>query len=120
MYSIWLRSIGFKEIVITNGGKKCLDEILKSSDVDKDKDKKDRFNLVILDTHLKDIPCIQVAKEIVNTKPDQQIIFTSTLPSEIIEQDIDSIGIKNNKGILTKPFRFSDLASLIGRNIRNQ
>ncbi len=120
MYSIWLRSIGFKEIVITNGGKKCLEEILKSSDVDKDKDKKDRFNLVILDTHLKDIPCIQVAKEIVNTKPDQQIIFTSTLPSEIIEQDIDSIGIKNNKGILTKPFRFSDLASLIGRNIRNQ
>ena len=120
MYSIWLRSIGFKEIVITNGGKKCLDEILKSSDVDKDKDKKDRFNLVILDTHLKDIPCIQVAKEIVNTKPDQQIIFTSTLPSEIIEQDIDSIGIKNNKGILTKPFRFSDLSSLMGKNIRNQ
>jgi CheY-like chemotaxis protein len=117
--SIWLRSMGFKEIVITNGGKKCLDEILKSADVDKDKDKTDGFDIIILDTHLKDIPCIQVAKEIANTRPDQQIIFTSTLPSDIIRQDIDSIGIKNNKGILTKPFRFSDLSSLIGKNIRN-
>jgi DNA-binding response OmpR family regulator len=118
MYSLWLRSTGFKEIVITNGGKKCLDEVIKS--VDGDKDEKDGFDLVILDTHLKDIPCIQVAKEIANRKPDQQIIFTSTLPSDTIRQDIDSIGIKNNKGILTKPFRFSDLISLIGKNIRNQ
>ena len=67
--------MGFKEIVITNGGKKCLDEILKSADVDKDKDKTDGFDIIILDTHLKDIPCIQVAKEIANTRPDQQIIF---------------------------------------------
>ena len=74
--------------------------------MDKDKGKTDEFDIIILDTHLKDIPCIQVAKEIVNTKPDQQIIFTSTLPSEIIEQDIDSIGIKNNKGILTKLLDF--------------
>ena len=29
MYRIWLRSMGFKEIVITNGDKKCLDEILE-------------------------------------------------------------------------------------------
>ena len=120
IYSIWLCAMGFKEIVITNGGKKCLDEILKSADVDKDKDKTDGFDIIILDTHLKDIPCIQVAKEIANRKLDQQIIFTSTLPSNIIKQDIDSIGIKNNKGILTKPFRFSDLSSLIGKNIRNQ
>ena len=88
--------------------------------MDKDKGKTDEFDIIILDTHLKDIPCIQVAKEIANRKLDQQIIFTSTLPSNIIKQDIDSIGIKNNKGILTKPFRFSDLSSLMGKNIRNQ
>jgi hypothetical protein len=68
----------------------------------------------------KDIPCIQVAKEIANTTPDQQIIFTSTLPADIIKQHIDSAGITNIKGILTKPFRFSDLSSLIIKNIRNQ
>ena len=120
MYSIWLRFMGFKEIVITNGGKKCLDEILKNADVNKDKDKTVGFDIIILDTHLKDIPFIQVATKIANAKPDQQIIFTSTLPSDMIKQDIDSIGINNNKGILTKPFGFADLSSLISKNIRNQ
>ena len=126
MYSIWLRYMGLKEISITNGGKKLLDEIIKSIDVnkdrdkDKDKDKTDGFGIIILDAHLKDIPCIQVAKEIANTTPDQQIIFTSTLPADIINQHIDSAGITNIKGILTKPFRYSDLSSLIIKNIRNQ
>ena len=114
--------MGFKEISITNGGKKLLDEIIKSIDVnkDRDKDKTDGFGIIILDAHLKDIPCIQVAKEIANTTPDQQIIFTSTLPADIIKQHIDSAEITNIKGILTKPFRFSDQSSLIIKNIRNQ
>ncbi|HXX98575.1 MAG TPA: response regulator [Candidatus Bathyarchaeia archaeon] len=117
VYSIWLRSMGFKEIVITNSGNKCLDEILNR---DLNKDKTVGFDIIILDTHLRDIPFVEVATKIANAKPDQQFIFTSTLPSDIIKQDIDSIGIKNNKGILTKPFGFVDLSSVIDRNIRNQ
>ena len=59
--------------------------------------------MIILDTHLKDIPYVQVAKEIVNRTLDQRIIFTTTLPSDRVRQDIDSMGIKNNKNeILTK------------------
>jgi DNA-binding response OmpR family regulator len=112
--------MGFKEIVITNGGKKCLDKIFKNGDLNKDKDKRVGFDIIILDTHLEDIPFIQVAKKIANAKPDQQIIFTSTLPSDMIRQDIDSIGINNNKGILTKPFGFTDLSSLIGKNIQKK
>jgi len=117
IYSIWLRSMGLKEIVITNSGNKCLDEILNR---DPNKDKTVGFDVIILDTHLRDIPFVEVATKIANAKPDQQFIFTSTLPSDMIKQDIDSIGIKNNKGILTKPFGFVDLSSLIDRNIRNQ
>jgi hypothetical protein len=78
--------------------------------------------MIILDTHLKDIPYVQVAKEIVNRTLDQRIIFTTTLPSDRVRQDIDSMGIKNNKNqneILTKPFRFSKLLSLICRSIKN-
>ena len=78
--------------------------------------------MIILDTHIKDIPCIQVAKEIFSRKPDQRIIFTTTMPSNIVRQDVHSIGIKNNDNnneILTKPFRLSDLSSLIGRSINN-
>lgn len=120
VYNIWLKSMGF-EIVITDSGKKCLDEILKIADINKNNSQE--FDMLILDTHLRDINCTQVAKEIVDIKPDQRIIFTTTLPYNIVRQDIDSIGIKNNnniKGILTKPFRFSELSSLIGRNIKNQ
>ncbi len=51
----------FKEIVITNGGKKCLDEILKNRDLDKDRYKKAGFDIIILDTHLRDIPFVEVA-----------------------------------------------------------
>src|SRR2546426_1153684 len=69
---------------------------------------------------LKDIPYVQVAKEIVNRTLDQRIIFTTTLPSDRVRQDIDSMGIKDNKNeILTKPFRFSKLLSLICRSIKS-
>ena len=119
IYSIWLRSMGFKNIAITDSGKKCLDELLKITDTSKNKTH--GFDMIIiLDTHLKDIPCIQVAREIVNKRPDQRIIFTTTLPPDSVRQDLYSIGIKNNNEILLKPFRFSKLLSLIGMSINNQ
>jgi DNA-binding NarL/FixJ family response regulator len=56
--------------------------------------------IVILDMHLKNISSIQVAKEIVNKNPCQQIIFTTT-PSDIVRQEISSAGL-NNYNVLTK------------------
>jgi CheY-like chemotaxis protein len=124
IYNIWLHSMGFKEVVITDSGKECLDEIptiiAVNKSVNKNKNKTQEFDMIILDTHLKDIPYVQVAKEIVNRTLDQRIIFTTTLPSDRVRQDIDSMGIKNNKNeILTKPFRFSKLLSLICRSIKS-
>jgi CheY-like chemotaxis protein len=123
MYSIWLRLMGFKEVVFADSAKKCLDEIIKITDVGKNKNNTKEFDMIILDTYLRDIPCIQVAKEIFNRKPDQRIIFTTTLPYDTVRQYIESIGIKNNdhnNEILIKPFEFSRLCSLIGRSIKNQ
>jgi DNA-binding response OmpR family regulator len=119
IYSIWLCSKGFKNLAITDSGKKCLDELLKITDTNKNKTH--GFDMIIiLDTHLKDFPFIQVAREIVNKRPDQRIIFTTTLPPDSVRQDLYSIGIKNNNEILLKPFRFSKLLSLIGMSISNQ
>jgi DNA-binding response OmpR family regulator len=110
--------MGFKNIAITDSGKKCLDELLKITDTNKNKTH--GFGMIIiLDTHLKDIPCIQVAREIVNKRPDQRIIFTTTLPPDSVRQDLYSVGIENNE-ILLKPFRFSKILSLIGMSISNQ
>src|SRR6266480_2240237 len=122
IYNIWLHSMGFKEVVITDSGKECLDEIPTIIAVNKsvNKNKNKTHDMIILDTHLKDIPYVQVAKEIVNRTLDQRIIFTTTLPSDRVRQDIDSMGIKDNKNeILTKPFRFSKLLSLICRSIKS-
>ena len=119
IYSIWLSSMGFKSLVITDRGKKCLDELLNIMKTNNNKT--DEFDvIVILDTHLKDIPSIEVAREIVTRRPNQQIIFTTTMPPENVRQDINSIGTKNNNEILVKPFRFSRLLSLIGNRINNQ
>ena len=71
--------------------------IAVNKSVNKNKNKTQEFDMIILDTHLKDIPYVQVAKEIVNRTLDQRIIFTTTLPSDRVRQDIDSMGIKNNK-----------------------
>jgi len=62
IYGILLSSRGFKEVVITDSGKRCLDEILKITHISKNKIQ--GFDMIILDKHLRDIPCIQVAKEI--------------------------------------------------------
>ena len=107
--------------VITDSGKKCLDEILKATYVEagKNKNKSEGFDIVILDTHLNDIPCSQVAKNIIIGKADQKIVFTSTLPSACVKEDIiDSIGGVDNNQILVKPFNLSDLLSLLDKGTR--
>jgi response regulator of citrate/malate metabolism len=52
--------------------------IAVNKSINKNKNKTQEFDMIILDTHLKDIPYVQVAKEIVNRTLDQRIIFTTT------------------------------------------
>ena len=117
-YSLWLRSRGFKDMVITDSGKKCVDEFFKSTNGDEDTKSSSndfpREAVVILDTHLEDISSIKVAKQIIDRNPNQQVIFTTTLPSDIISQEISSAGL-NKCSVLTKPFELSRLLSLIHR-----
>jgi CheY-like chemotaxis protein len=107
MYNIWLRHMGFENILVTDSGRACFDELPKI---------KNKSNvIIILDTHLKDVPTIELARQIGNSKPDARIIFTSTFPPEIIT----TMGINNNSEILVKPFRLSELSCLIGSQINS-
>ena len=110
IYNMWLRSKGFKNIIITDSGRKCLEELNKIENISQSN------IIVILDSLIKDIPFVEVARQILNRKPGTQIIFTTTLPRD----DINSMGINNNSKILLKPFWFSDLLSLLGNSMRNQ
>ena len=111
VYNMWLRSKGFKNILITDSGGKCLDELNKIVNIPQ------RSSIiVILDSHIRDIPFVEVAKQILNRMTDIQIIFTTTLPSD----NINSVDINNNSKILLKPFEFSELLPLLGNSIENQ
>lgn len=115
-YSLWLRSRGFKDMIIIDTGRKCIDEFYKSTNGDEDSkcssNNFPRDAVVILDTHLEDVSSIQVAKQIIDRNPNQQVIFTTTLPSDIISQEISAAGL-NKCSVLTKPFELSRLLYLI-------
>jgi len=112
IYSMWLHSRGFKNILISDSGRRCLENLVKIQN------KTRRSNVIfILDSHLKDISFIEIVKQISNRKPDAQIILTTTSPSDIIDSmKIDT----NNSKVLLKPFSLSDLLSLIGNSSRDQ
>jgi DNA-binding response OmpR family regulator len=67
------------------------------------------FDLIILDTHLKDISGIEVARKIKQRLPDQWIIITSTTASV---SEMGSFGLSKDD-ILQKPFSFSKLLGLV-------
>jgi DNA-binding NarL/FixJ family response regulator len=60
--------MGYKDIVVTDSGRKCLDEALKITH-------SQPYLIIILDTHLKDIPVTEVAKKIIDRKPNQHIVL---------------------------------------------
>ena len=67
------------------------------------------FDIIILDTHLKDISGIEVARKIKQRLPDQRIIITSTTT---YPDGIECAGMSKDY-ILQKPFYFSKLLGLI-------
>jgi CheY-like chemotaxis protein len=112
LYSIWLRQMGYKDIVVTDSGRKCLDEALKITHPQS-------YLVIILDTHLKDIPVTEVAKKIIDGKANQHIVFTTTLSSDSLSQTFISRGLNNIKETtITKPFRLSALSAVIDESFR--
>jgi DNA-binding response OmpR family regulator len=99
-------------VVVTDSGRKCLDEALKITH-------SQPHLIIILDTHLKDIPVTEVAKKIIGRKPNQHIVFTTTLPSDSLSQTFISTGLNNIKETtITKPFRLSTLSVVIEESFR--
>ena len=109
VYSMWLWSRGFKNILVTDSGSKCIEEFDRIRNINQ------RSNvIVILDSHLRDISFIELAKQIINKRPDQILILTTTLPSNVVNSL--NININSNIKVLLKPFKLSKLLSLIGNS----
>ena len=72
------------------------------------------YDLIILDSHLKDSSGLHVAKKIIEENPDQQIVFTSTWDKDTMQSKLRAHSLDPEKyPILQKPFVFSQLLSVI-------
>lgn len=109
IYSLVTKQHGFEEsdINIVNDGTKCLDVIFSAKD-----DNNNDYDLIIIDTHLRDISGLEVARKIRDILPHKRIILTTTNSLANISNMINSIGIKPEDVVL-KPFNFADLIALI-------
>jgi CheY-like chemotaxis protein len=132
LYSLYFERLGLSEdrVIIAQGGKNCL-EIYKNrnnkwiKNPEKEQKQQQRLSLppptndnmlVILDMHLRDIPSLHVAKGIMEINPQQNMIITTTSSLEDLKnkvKDLLPITAVSEDKILFKPFRFSQLLSLI-------
>jgi CheY-like chemotaxis protein len=101
IYRLYSDSLGIQTTIVSNANR-CLESVFNTAE-------SKGFDLIILDTHLKDISGIEVARKIKQRLPDQQIIITSTTTSV---DEMERFGISKDN-ILQKPFGFSKLLGLI-------
>ena len=109
LYSLFTKKYGFSisDVNIVENGNKCL-EIIFAENVDNNND----YDIIIIDTHLRDISGFEVARKIHDKLPHKRIILTTTFSLDHINNMIESIGIKSEDVIL-KPFFFSKLFSIL-------
>jgi CheY-like chemotaxis protein len=109
IYSLVTKQHGFEEsdINILKDGTKCLEVIFSAKD-----DNNNDYDLIIIDTHLRDLSGLEVARKIRDILPHKRIILTTTYSLDNISNIINSIGIKPEDVVL-KPFNFADMIALI-------
>jgi CheY-like chemotaxis protein len=76
-------------------------------------DNKSIFDIVILNTRLAEKPGLEVAKEIRKNNQSQRIIITTTSPIENLPKDLLKDADIKNEEVLTMPFKFSRLKSIL-------
>jgi DNA-binding response OmpR family regulator len=111
LYNLYLKKLGIREdrIMVAESGKECMEIFENKKQIENEDD-----ILVILDMHLKDMSSLHVAKEIMNMNPQQKMILTTTSTKEVKNyiKNVSTSTIEDDM-ILIKPFRFSQLLSLI-------
>jgi DNA-binding response OmpR family regulator len=94
---------------MVENGNKCLEYLFSNA---KENNNDDDYDIIIVDTHLRDISGFEVVRKIHDRLPHKKIILTTTNSLNNIINLLDSIGIKSENVIL-KPFSFSDLSSIL-------
>ena len=110
LYQTCLGPLGLK-LEIVDSGKACLNRFTKNTNT-----KTNNYDFVIINTHLFDIPGLDIAKEIHRKNPTQRIVITTTSSKELLSKEhLGFVGV-DHEDILTIPFRFSNMISLLKLN----
>lgn len=86
-----------------DGGRECLEKVLLAANGRS-------YDMIIIDTHVKDANGLHIAKKILEEKPLQEIVFTTTWDIETLRSDFSGYSIDMKKyPVIRKPFTFSHL-----------
>jgi CheY-like chemotaxis protein len=106
LYKRYLDLAGI-DLVAVRDAKDCLEKAVMPNNDNK-------FDLIIIDSHIKDFNGLHVAKKILEEKPEQAIVFTTTWSRESISSELRLHSLDPiNCSVLEKPFSFTQLLSLI-------
>jgi CheY-like chemotaxis protein len=106
LYKRFFQSLPVDALTVTSA-KECLQHLLMP-------DKRDFYDVIMIDVNVKDTGGFGVAKRILEENPGQQIIFTTTLGVDETSEGYKAHSLDINKyPALQKPFVFSELLGLI-------
>jgi two-component system, OmpR family, response regulator len=104
LFKAFLEKLGVRSVTVADG-----ETALK---VFLEKENKGRpYDVVILDTHLKGLCGLDLAKMIHDISPTQRIIMVTTTPMESLPMNVLKSAMIDEADILTMPFRLSDFIS---------
>ncbi len=108
LFKEFFELVGIESIATDNG-----DKALHIFQEDKEEGKK--YNVVILNTHLKGTRGLDVAKIIHTNSPNQRIVLlTTTIKEELLQEALNSTTIEK-KDILVMPFKLSQLHTILNQ-----
>ena len=104
LFKTFLETLGVRSATVADG-EAALEFFLE-------KENKGRpYDVVVLDTHLKGLNGLDLAKMIHDISPTQRIIMVTTTPKEYLSKNVLKSAMIEEGDILTMPFRLSDFIS---------
>ena len=104
LFKTFLETLGVRSATVADG-EAALEVFLE-------KENKGRpYDVVVLDTHLKGLGGLDLAKKIHDIKPTQRILMVTTTPVEYLPKNVLRSAMIDEEDILTMPFKLSDFIS---------
>lgn len=107
IYSRYLQSLAVS-VDAVESGRECLEKAILMPE------KRGSYDLIIIDSHIKDASGLHISRKILEENPDQQIAFTTTWDIRAMRSELAAYSFDDGRyPVIQKPFRFSQLLSVI-------